>query len=57
VYPSQNIRAIRELREAGNTPQVVYLPNDGHMPGTAESITETFEAMRSFLVEKLLKGN
>jgi len=27
------------------------------MPGTAESITETFEAMRSFLVEKLLKGN
>jgi len=57
VYPSQNIRAIRELREAGNTPQVVYLPNDGHMPGTVESITETFEAMRSFLVEKLLKGN
>jgi dipeptidyl aminopeptidase/acylaminoacyl peptidase len=57
VYPSQNIRAIRELREAGNTPRVVYLPNDGHMPGTVESIAETFEAMRSFLVENLLKAN
>ncbi len=57
VYPSQNIRAIRELREAGNTPQVVYLPNDGHMPGTVESITETFEAMRRFLIERFLEDN
>ena len=57
VYPSQNIRAIRELTEAGNTPQVVYLPNDGHMPGTVESITETFEAMRSFLIERFLEEN
>ena len=57
VYPSQNIRAIRELQEAGNIPQVVYLPNDGHMPGTVESITEAFEAMRRFLVERLLDAN
>jgi pimeloyl-ACP methyl ester carboxylesterase len=55
VYPSQNIRAIRELTEAGNTPQAVYLPNDGHMPGTVESITETFEAMRRFLIERFLE--
>ena len=57
VYPSQNIRAIKELTEAGNPPRVVYLPMDGHMPGTAESIIETFEAMREFLTERLLEEN
>jgi len=36
---------------------VVYLPMDGHMPGTAESIIETFEAMREFLTERLLEEN
>lgn len=57
VYPSQNIRAIKELTEAGNSPRVVYLPNDGHMPGTVESIMQTFEAMREFLTERLLEEN
>jgi len=27
------------------------------MPGTVESITETFEAMRSFLIERFLEEN
>jgi hypothetical protein len=27
------------------------------MPGTVESITETFEAMRRFLIERFLEDN
>lgn len=54
VYPSQNIRAIKELTEAGNVPQVVYLPDIGHTPDTGESILTVFEAIRSFLTERFL---
>lgn len=54
VYPSQNIRAIKELTEAGNEPRVLYLPDIGHVPDTGESIIATFEAMRSFLTEEFL---
>ena len=50
VYPSQNIRAIKDLTEAGNTPEVLYLPNIGHTPDTAESIIKVFETIKCFLM-------
>ncbi|HCF70388.1 MAG TPA: hypothetical protein DER33_02140, partial [Syntrophomonas sp.] len=53
VYPSQNIRAIKELTEAGNTPQVLYLPDSGHTPDTLENITAVFEEIKSFLTEQM----
>ncbi|MDD2510760.1 MAG: S-layer homology domain-containing protein [Syntrophomonas sp.] len=53
VYPSQNIRAIKELTEAGNTPQVLYLPDSGHTPDTLENITAVFEEIKSFLNEQM----
>ncbi|ABI69787.1 alpha/beta hydrolase family protein [Syntrophomonas wolfei] len=53
VYPSQNIRAIKELTEAGNTPQVLYLPDSGHTPDTLENITAVFEEIKSFLDEQM----
>jgi len=53
VYPSQNIRAIKELTEVGNTPQVLYLPDSGHTPDTLENITAVFEEIKSFLTEQM----
>ena len=49
VYPSQNIRAIKDLTQAGNIPEVLYLPNIGHTPDTAESIIKVFETIKNFL--------
>lgn len=50
VYPAQNIRAIKELTEAGNTPEVLFLPDDPHGPASLESADVMLEAIRSFLM-------
>lgn len=52
VYPSQNIRAIRELEEAGCAPSVLFLPDDPHNFTSYESIDLTLETMREFLEDQ-----
>lgn len=54
VFPSQNIRAVRELTAAGNQPRVVYLPDIGHVLNTEASINRVFDEMRQFLIDEFM---
>jgi dipeptidyl aminopeptidase/acylaminoacyl peptidase len=49
VYPSQNVRAIKELTAAGHEPQVLYLPESGHSPSTLKAFDEMFSSIGEFL--------
>lgn len=49
VYPSQNIRAILELSANGNTPESLYLTEEGHFPENISSRKMIISHLSEFL--------
>jgi cephalosporin-C deacetylase-like acetyl esterase len=49
VYPSQNIRAILELSANGNTPESLYLTEEGHFPESISSRKMIISHLSEFL--------
>ncbi len=54
VPPSQNEAAIEALKTAGNEPDVLCMPHDGHIVSRSSSLKQMYEAMDVFLSEKFL---